>query len=104
MKSKLTLTIRESGTIELLNSDGVWFGPELGRFTSKSAARNWANQNGYTVARKTVDLRNPIMVWIGHNGIITVEQRIGRYLHKRKYLGYSRKDAVAEFKAELLEL
>jgi len=51
MKFKLTITVRASGYIELLNDDGVWFGPGPGGFRSTVDARNWANGSGYSVAR-----------------------------------------------------
>lgn len=46
----LTINVRRSGYVELLNSDGVWIGL-LGGFRSTVEAREWARANGYRVAR-----------------------------------------------------
>lgn len=46
-----------------------------------------------------------IDLYIASSGLITIQTRLANGdLFKRKYIGYARKDAVAEFKAELLEL
>ncbi len=48
---KLTITVRTSGYVELLDANGVWHGPGVGGFPSTAAARDWARRSGYRVAR-----------------------------------------------------
>lgn len=48
---RLTVTVRKSGFVELLNDDGAWVGPGVGGFSKTSEVREWARSNGYTVAR-----------------------------------------------------